>query len=452
MSAELANIRRNSSAVDMNGNKPPENSKIDHENYPEVYNASEVYPEALKDENSLPEVAISNEPQLVEGRGYTKNGWTGQSFWRKRWFWILVGVLAVVILVAVVGGVVGSGATSRQNSRAITILNTTALASMSYKQADGTSQYRVYFQAESGALYQSVWSSETQRWAASPLKRPGSADVTGEPAVKLGTPLSAHVYGSVENEDYEYHVFFLDVNNSIWELVSTDPDDMWNLTSTSSMKANYAAAPFSKLASYGRQCGEECGNATSIVVWQSEDDEIWLAGYKPSEGWLAFAMNVTVEPPPVQGTSISIVSLGPDEGLMSVYVNTGSPTRLHFNITDGWTLDGSVSGKIDPGAAITSLITNYDTADAETAELKVICTRPESSGGIFLWQNGKLDTSWLNSNADPPLSTVSNSSSITSNQAGGVYAMEGSRIAEWRWESNNSSFVRIGIVDTSLGE
>lgn len=113
-------------------------------------------------------------------------------------------------------------------------------------------------------------------------------------------------------------------------------------------------------------------------------------------------------------------------------------------------LVGTLEGTIDPDAALAALITNYDTANSETAEVNVIATRPESSGGVSLWLNGSLDTSWLNSNAKPPLSSVSNSSAITSNQAGRVYAMEGIRIAEWRWESNNSSYVRVGTVDTDL--
>ncbi|KAL1628868.1 hypothetical protein SLS54_001557 [Diplodia seriata] len=145
-------------------------------------------------------------------------------------------------------------------------------------------------------------------------------------------------------DEYEYHLFFLDVDDGIWELVSADPDNMWKFSVGSALKGNYTASPSSKLASYGRQCGEECGNATSVVVWQNDNDEIWLAGYEPGHGWVSFVMNATVEPPPVHGTSIAIVSLGASEGVMSIYVNNGNPTQFHFNITDGWTLDGWCSG------------------------------------------------------------------------------------------------------------
>lgn len=228
------------------------------------------------------------------------------------------------------------------------MLNTTALAAVSYKQADGVEQYRVYFQAESGALCQAAWKSGTGRWEAVPLRRNGNGTTAdaGEPEVKVGTPLSAHVYGSVvgrEDAAYEYHVFFLDMEDRIWDLVSADPDDMWRVVAdqgSDAMRGDYTAGAFSRLASYGRQCGQECGNASSVVVWQGADEGVWLAGYEPAKGWAAFAMNATVEPRPVRGTAVSIVSLGSDEGVMSVYLNTGSPTRLHFNITDGWALDG----------------------------------------------------------------------------------------------------------------
>ncbi|KAF2139469.1 uncharacterized protein K452DRAFT_77785 [Aplosporella prunicola CBS 121167] len=418
-------------------------------NPPEFYNASEIYPEVVRDGTALPEVIARKHSYSSKENLQTlsADNPTRQKRNRLR-FWILVGLLAVVIIATVIGGVVGCTLREKPSTKT-KILNTTALASVSYKRADGVSQYRVYFQAESGALWQTVWDSATEKWAASPLKERGVADVAGEPEVKRGTPLAAHVYGSVESEEYEYHLFFLDVSNKIWELVSTNPERMWDFSPKGALKGNYTAAASSNLASYGRQCGQECGNATSVVVWQSSDSEIWLAGYEPGYGWVSFSMNATVEPPPVQGTAIAVVSLGASEGVMSVYVNNGSPTRLRFNITDGWTVDGSLGGSIAPDAALAGLITNYDDANTETADVKVLATRPESSGGILLWQDGKLDTSWLNGNADPPLFSVSNFSAITSNQAGRVYALEETQITEWRWKSSNGSFVRVGYVITN---
>ncbi|KAL1648126.1 hypothetical protein SLS58_002453 [Diplodia intermedia] len=323
----------------------PASPTPDHENYPEVYNASEHYPEVVRDGNSLPEAVSKQAYSSKEALGAPEGIEQTRLRQNRLRIWLLVALLVVVVIVAVVGGVVGSGAASRQESRPATeILDSTALASVSYKRADGVSQYRVYFQTGSGTLCQSVWDSETGEWTAAPLKKANAANVTGEPVVKLGTPLAAHVYGSISSDEYEYHLFFLDVDDGIWELVSADPDNMWTFSVDSALKGNYTASPSSKLASYGRQCGEECGNATSVVVWQNDKDEIWLAGYEPGHGWVSFVMNATVEPPPVHGTSIAIVSLGASEGVMSIYVNNGNPTQFHFNITDGWTLDGWCSG------------------------------------------------------------------------------------------------------------
>ncbi|EKG15194.1 hypothetical protein MPH_07641 [Macrophomina phaseolina MS6] len=278
-----------------------------------------------------------------------------------------------------------------------------------------------------------------------------ATNVTEEPVAKLGTPLAAHIYGSVETDYYEYHLFFLDADNRIWGLVSEDPDDIWKFSAENAIRGDYSTASYSKLASYGRQCGGNCGNATSIVIWQSDDDNIWLAGYQPEIGWLAFANDAELDSPPVQGTAISTLSMGADEGLMSIYINTGRPTELHFNRTDGWASNGTLDGgTLQSDAAIAALITNYDTADAETAEVNVIATKPGSSGGVSLWLNGTFDSSWLNSDVEPPFSSVSNSSAITSNQAGMVYAMERGKIAEWRWEDSNSSYIRVGIVETHL--
>lgn len=175
--------------------KLPMVPRIESENYPEVYH--ETYPEVKIDQNTLPEVVGDDGPQLAENEarkaGSAKNRWL-----RKRWLWTFTILLVIIIVVAIVGGMVGSGAASRSDRNAVNVLETTALASVSYKQADATTQYRVYFQAESGALYQSVWSSETKSWRTSPLRRPDAANFTNEPEVRLGTPLTAHIYGSVE--------------------------------------------------------------------------------------------------------------------------------------------------------------------------------------------------------------------------------------------------------------
>ncbi|KAB2579223.1 hypothetical protein DBV05_g2112 [Lasiodiplodia theobromae] len=359
-------------------NSPTSAAVPDHENYPEVYNISEVYPEVVRD-GTLPEAVVSNpahsSKEALEVPEFTEETRLRRNRLRIS---ILIALLVVVLIIAIVGGIVGSGVASRRQSTT-EILDTTALASVSYKRADGVSQYRVYFQTTEGELCQSVWDSETGKWTVSPLRKANAANITGEPEVKLGTPLAAHIYGSISSDEYEYHLFFLDINNKIFELVSHDPDDMWKFSAQGALKGNYTAASFSSLASYGRQCGENCGNASSVVVWQNDDDKIMLAGYEASHGWASFSMNASIVPPPVHGTSITILSLGANEGVMSIYVNNGSPTQLHFNITDGWTLDGSLSGSIDPDAALTGLITNYDNATAETADVKIIATKPESS-------------------------------------------------------------------------
>ncbi|KAF4537402.1 uncharacterized protein LTHEOB_1593 [Lasiodiplodia theobromae] len=282
-------------------NSPTSAAVPDHENYPEVYNISEVYPEVVRD-GTLPEAVVSNpahsSKEALEVPEFTEETRLRRNRLRIS---ILIALLVVVLIIAIVGGIVGSGVASRRQSTT-EILDTTALASVSYKRADGVSQYRVYFQTTEGELCQSVWDSETGKWTVSPLRKANAANITGEPEVKLGTPLAAHIYGSISSDEYEYHLFFLDINNKIFELVSHDPDDMWKFSAQGALKGNYTAASFSSLASYGRQCGENCGNASSVVVWQNDDDKIMLAGYESSHGWASFSMNATIVPPPVHGT------------------------------------------------------------------------------------------------------------------------------------------------------
>lgn len=169
-----------------------------HQAYPESnyaeHNRGGALPQAVVELGNYPEVAYGNQPEALnrdhsapEVAGQPKSTKTICGL-RKMWFWtILAAVILVVLIAAVVGGVVGSRAANAE-PQTKSILPTTALAAVNYTEANDIKHYRVYFQAESNALYQSAWNSSTQKWSVSPLN---PQDKSG-PEIKPGTPLAAY--------------------------------------------------------------------------------------------------------------------------------------------------------------------------------------------------------------------------------------------------------------------
>lgn len=146
------------------------------ENYPQVYN--ENAPEALNRDRSSPYAPESTD-QIKPTRKICGL--------RRLWFWVLlVSITLIAVVVAIIGGVLGSRAGKTKSKT--TILPTAALAAINYTEGNGVQHYRVYFQAKSNALYQSAWNSSAQEWHVLPLNPRGASG----PDVKPGTPLAAY--------------------------------------------------------------------------------------------------------------------------------------------------------------------------------------------------------------------------------------------------------------------
>lgn len=146
------------------------------ENYPQVYN--ENAPEALNRDRSSPYAPESTD-QIKPTRKICGL--------RRLWFWVLLASITLIaVVVAIIGGVLGSRAGKTKSKT--TILPTAALAAINYTEGNGVQHYRVYFQAKSNALYQSAWNSSAQEWHVLPLNPRGASG----PDVKPGTPLAAY--------------------------------------------------------------------------------------------------------------------------------------------------------------------------------------------------------------------------------------------------------------------
>lgn len=181
-------------AVDTNTHdKPPQ-----YESYPEVHYAEHTqghqFPQVVFDPNAYPQVSDGNQPEAYSTDGGPEALKRRQEKricgLRKKPFWTILAaiILTIVILVAVLGGVLGSRAAKSKEQTSF--MPTTALAAVNYTETSGVEHRRVYWQAENDDLYQSVWDSNSQSWEVSPLNPNGSPG----PKVKPGTPLAAYIY------------------------------------------------------------------------------------------------------------------------------------------------------------------------------------------------------------------------------------------------------------------
>ncbi|KAL1641179.1 hypothetical protein SLS58_006287 [Diplodia intermedia] len=307
---------------------PPPQAHLELENYPQIYNES--LPEALN-RDRRPPYALETTDEKASTRKICGL--------RRLWFWIiLVAAILIAAIVAIVGGVLGSRAA--KGAKADTsFLPTGALAAVNYTEGNGIQHRRLYFQGESNALYQSAWNSSTQEWHVSPLN---PRDASG-PSVRPGTPLAAYTKNDGTHAAIEYHIFFLDNDNKIWERGSYDPDDMWGEQTSNTLNGTLFAGNNSKLAAYGQQCDRYCVQ-TSLVAYEDYESKLWWAAYISDYGWYAQAAKADSNHSLVTGSSLSMAPIwNNDSSLVALYANTGTLTRFTwYQLTaweDSWSYD-----------------------------------------------------------------------------------------------------------------
>lgn len=168
-----------------------------YESYPEVdfaeMSQQNQLPQAVWDRDNFPQVVPGEQPEVFITGGtplaVAKDEGKGKLLGlRKKTFWATVtAVLLSALIAAVVGGVVGSRSPKAKQAA---FIPTTALAAVEYTDGSGVVHRRVYFQADSNALFQSSWDANLRTWETSPL----NPHKVAEPRVKEGTPLAAYTF------------------------------------------------------------------------------------------------------------------------------------------------------------------------------------------------------------------------------------------------------------------
>ncbi|KAL0263341.1 hypothetical protein SLS55_002321 [Diplodia seriata] len=155
--------------------------------------------------------------------------------------------------------------------------------------------------------------------------------------------LVAAIVAIIGGAAIEYHIFFLDNDNKIWERGSYDPDDMWGEQTSNTLNGTLFAGNNSKLAAYGQQCDRYCVQ-TSLVAYEDYESKLWWAAYISDYGWYAQAAKADSNHSLVTGSSLSMAPIwNNDSSLVALYANTGTLTRFTwYQLTaweDSWSYD-----------------------------------------------------------------------------------------------------------------
>ena len=143
----------------------------------------------------------------------------------------------------------------------------------------------------------------------------------------------------------EFHVFFLDTQNRLWERASPK-DDMWGPQVGRVITGNYTAHGDSKIAAYATACEDWC-STTSVVVWQNVNEGLSFAGFVSDFGWYQDQVDVQRDRPFQLGSHLSFSPLWgpPGERGLALYGNDGNLAKLFFNTSAKWEERWNDTGK-----------------------------------------------------------------------------------------------------------
>jgi hypothetical protein len=255
-------------------------------------------------DNDLPEAATKTEGQTF----VASDNLAPRRIWglKRKTFFILVALVALLVVGAVVGGAVGgtvgkssnstktastspspSPTTSRPASSTPTsiktanILSNSTLSSANWTDSKGYSHHAVFYQAPSKSLFLSLWDSQNTTWAVKNV----SASLNSTFAALPGTPLSCAVTSTPW--PFQLNLYYLSTSNRILELYTDDPQGgNWGTGSLATY--NLEAGTGSQLASYWQRCNYECSQQI-ILLYEDTSQKLtvangsnWANPYQPA--------------------------------------------------------------------------------------------------------------------------------------------------------------------------
>ncbi|RYP25334.1 hypothetical protein DL767_008429 [Monosporascus sp. MG133] len=281
-------------------------NRVAQENYPIPLNAAyipyDVYPQSAKPDGTESSVPREEEPSQKA---------TGCCGLSRKTSWMIGIAVALVLLGALIGGVVGGlgaararDAAEQSNSRdsqtatgtdggdtqeppnANRTIFRSQIAALNYTDLSGTMRHAVFYQRETGSLWVSLHYPHNNSWTQHNISDTIASKTDGDYArPKAGTPLAvaAMPQGNVNgvgpsDVDMAIGLYYLDENERIHELNGFEETlrDWWVGGLTNS--ARVYASEESQLSAMGFFCpGGYCPN-TMCIAYQGEERRLYYRG------------------------------------------------------------------------------------------------------------------------------------------------------------------------------
>ncbi|KAK7749139.1 hypothetical protein SLS62_008427 [Diatrype stigma] len=402
---------------------------------------------------------------------------------RRKTFWILVAVGAVIIVAVVVGVAAGlliprgsSANASDSDVNATVLLSNTKLASANFTDAQNNDNYIVVYQLQNRAIYLSAYNSSTNKWVVSPV---------------IDNTTSISVDTVQEETGLGLDVYFHDGNTRDVHLYWQAPDSTLrtamyrsNLSTTAaldpsrwedpySIQDRYSGLSGSSLASYGHQC-DQCTPWT-YFFWQGAEGAVHGAWRTTDseDGWgdITFTQGVTK---PVANTSLAVTNVpSTDATRRSIDVfyqaSSGVLTQIAFDGEEGYQATALPRGDLGERASIVAFATGWDESDTDAnTDLEPVgfqvlsVNRDDSGAGGSVQLTYYQDGSWTAGSDVAELADCATHASMAANLGRRVYCVvdgdgDVPQIVEWSWAAtptgntaDYTNYKRVGVVDTPV--
>jgi hypothetical protein len=287
---------------------------------------------------------------------------------KRKTFFIVLGLVLLVVVGAVVGGAVG--ATAGKNSvktggtgdpgtgddtgggggggngsspgtvNNSPVLASSKLAAINWTDSSAVEYNAVFWQAKTDGLMMSLWDSKGKAWELVNITdKMVDVNIPGDPGAtalkaKPGTALAAAVRGypwtssqfkgKAVGGDFTIALFYMNPVNNIVEIVSGDPRGAsWGLGDLTSGQNDMKAAPDSQLSVWWSLCETNC-SGTALLFYESTDQALKMAN---SSDWNTQSVILNI----VSGSSLTATSCAPSWGQ---YGSSAQGLRVYYDASD----------------------------------------------------------------------------------------------------------------------
>lgn len=421
---------------------------------------------------------------------------------RRRLFFIVAGLLGILVIGAIIGGVVGStrgknksksspadappspvagssstppdstppgssNSTNTTTPSTSTLLDGSKLATVNWTDSKNFQHHALFYQNATGSLTLSLWDSQNKSWATKPVNVPG---LQIDPTLN-GTALAA----SVNNLDFSLNIYFYTNKQEIKEFYTRDQQggswDKGGLTN----KAPVKGYPNSQLAAYNQLCGSrQCCNST-VLLYQDPSQKLrYLNG---SDDWtnIGYVMDTAIFPG--SGMTLMPLTTTTDPKRLPVslkaYVENNQLTQEFAGGNGGLWTGGTLAKDStlleDFKSCVCYAKTNFfviqgTTLTTKAQDVSQFSAVPIKNGNQIwsdilvttLFPNGTVATQWCQDSkwGDTTIPTISgvdtkNYTAIAMNQDQRFYGISSGQIYEYEIGGQTPlSWKYLGVVDT----